>query len=129
MAEALYRTLEFTTDVGRVWERLGSGWDWVGITEEREFVLGYPRKTGPATKPADITITMPGARTGAHGIRVESPIAATTVRWYTAETEAREEFERSVQELQRARRGPPILALVQRIEAGDVVEELFVGPT
>jgi hypothetical protein len=129
VAEALYRRLEFTTDLARVWDRLGSGWEWIGLTDEREFVLGYPRRSGPATKPPDITITMPGARAGAHGVSVASPVGPTIVRWYPAEAQAREEFARIVQDLERERRSPPTLALVQRIEQDAAVEELYVTPT
>ena len=127
MAEPAYRKIDFTADPAVVWERLQSGWEWLGVDEEGEFVLGYPRPGDPPEAREPITITRPGARPGDHGVRIESPPDAPRVRWYTSESEARTEFVRVAEELRQATRGRPTLTLVQRVEDDAVVEEVFVA--
>jgi hypothetical protein len=127
VAEALYRKLELSTELEVVWERVRSGWDWLGVTNEGEFVVGYPARTAPAARSPEVTIATPGARDGAHGVRVTGPLGTTTTRWYATAARAAEEFARTVNELRAQRSGRRALALVQRIEEGAVVEELVVA--
>lgn len=127
MAEPLYRKIDFTADLAVVWERLQSGWEWLGVDEEGEFVLGYPRREEPPAPRDPITITRPGARVGQHGVRIESPPDAPRVRWYATESEARTEFLRVAEELRQPTRAGPSLALVQRVEGDAIIEEIFVA--
>ena len=126
MSEPLYRRLDFVTDARLVWERLEAGWDWLGVTAEGEFVLGYPGTAGPARRARPVTIVQAGAREGQHGVRVETPFEPPTERWFARESEARDEFARVVDVLRRRPHTRPSLTLVQRIEQGAVVDELFV---
>lgn len=96
------------------------------MTGEGEFVLGYPGRAGGGRRRGAITIVQAGAREGEHGVRVDTPLEAPTERWYGREAEAKDEFARVVDVLRRRARGRPALTLVQRIEEGAVVEEVFV---
>ncbi len=127
MAEARYRKVEFTSDLAVVWERVRAGWDWLGVTDEGELVLGYPGHAPPVSAPPDVTITSPGAREGAHGVRVAGALGRTTSSWYATEARAAEEYARAVQDLRVAGGAPRTLTLVQRIEDGAVVDETVVA--
>ena len=74
-----------------------------------------------------IAITRAGAREGEHGVRVESPLARPIHYWYAQESEARQAFARVVDDLRSPRREGPAVALVQRVEKGRVVEDVFVA--
>jgi len=126
VSEPLYRKLEFVTDPRVVWERLESGWDWVGVDAEGEFVVGYPGRTHGMRRRQAVTIVHPGAREGEHGVGVDRPLAPSLRRWHARELDAEDDFVRTVDLLRRTFQSAPSVALVQRIENHAVVEEVLV---
>jgi hypothetical protein len=126
VSEPRYRKIEFVTDPRIVRERLESGWDWVGVDAEGEFVLGYPGATLDVPPRQAITIVHPGATEGDHGVRIDAPLAPAVRRWHAREVDAEDDFVSTVDFLRRSFRSRPSMALVQRIENRAVVEEVFL---
>jgi hypothetical protein len=125
VAEALYRRIEFSGDLADVWGRLHGDWDWLGVTAEGEFVLGYPSRPGERPRP-EIRITAAGVAEGVHGVRLTTAAGTTTTRWYGSTSRASEEFAAALADLRGRRPGGPVLTLVQLLEKGEVLDEAFV---
>jgi hypothetical protein len=123
--EPVYRHIEFCRDVETLWGKMREGrWDWLGVHPKGQFVLGSPRRGGLGGHVSGRRLR-PGAVQGEHGVRVfGTPGKSGSEDWLPTEAEAKREFAADIARL-RAQNGP-VLARVQRIEGGEVVEDEFI---
>ena len=123
--EPVYREIGYCSDVGTLWRKLKSRQcDWLGIDENGNYRLGYPKRQGGVTESLLIQASREGAVVGAHTVRIYDDPAESTPAFNDVlldEESAKAEFDRIVQE----RRTSPNhrLSRVQRIEEGVIVQE------
>jgi hypothetical protein len=123
----IYQHIEFVSAPDRLWGKVESKWDWLGIKPDGTFVVGYPKRSGgPGISVEGATAVSDNATIGEHGVRVRVPNSGgSNKHWFPTAASAREHYEGVISETINAD-APGLLMRVDLIEFGEVIEHEFI---
>lgn len=123
----IYKHIEFVDNPERLWGKIESNWDWLGIKPDGTFVVGTPKRSGssgPTVKGAHVVAD--NAPIGEHGVRVRVPNrGGSNKHWFPTAARAREHYEGVISETIKTD-VPGLLMRVELIELGDVIEQSVI---
>jgi hypothetical protein len=87
----IYKHIEFVPDPERLWGKIESKWDWLGVKPDGTFMVGYPKRVGESgLNVKGATVIADDASVGDHGVRIRVPNSGgSNDTWFPTAARAR----------------------------------------